>query len=230
MSSHSQSGVSSQFRDRVLVPGLSLSTQVALHGVQGHQLECLHLGSGVSGVGTSSSHAGVGRSSTSGISGHSFGQSGLLQSQSGSSPEKSPDPSPDASGSSPDDSPDASGSGHSHSGGQSGLPHSSSQFGAVVVVVGQGVVGAEVVGHGVVVVGQGVVVGGGVVVVGHGVVVGGGVVVVGHGVVVIENLTRSSCLSIIEGVHGEVYSGRTLYCSGIIPFSPDKDSDCQEKK
>ena len=45
----------------------------------------------------------------------------------------------------------------------------------------------------------------------------------------IENLTRSSCLSIIEGVHGEVYSGRTLYCSGIIPFSPDKDSDCQEK-
>ena len=115
------------------------------------------MGSGVSGVGTSSSQAGVGRSSTSGISGHSLGQSGLLQSQSGSSPEKSPEPSPDGASGSPDasgsSSPDASGSGHSHSGGQSGLPHSSSQFGDVVVVVGHGVVGAGVVGHGVVVVG-----------------------------------------------------------------------------
>ena len=43
-----------------------------------------------------------------------------------------------------------------------------------------------------------------------------------NGVVVVDNLEKSACLTIIDSIHGKVYSGRTIYCSGIIPLTPEK--------
>ena len=45
-----------------------------------------------------------------------------------------------------------------------------------------------------------------------------------NGTVIIRDLLNSECLKLINNIHGRIYCSKKLYCNGIVPLTPEKET------